>query len=201
MEAGCFAPWLLFGPADARLSACLALIPDVLARGRQVLVLVPELSQAEPLREAMERKLGAAVAVLHGQQPGSLREAEWLRARSGEAKIVIGPRSAIFAPLESPGLFVVWDESDEAYVQADSPAYDARRGAWMAAEARRSLLVFGADAPTVEAFHHARAGGYLVPLPSGAPERRAAEIVDDRGVRGLVAPRVLERLGAAIGRK
>lgn len=199
LAAGRFAPWLLYGDAEARRAACLALISDVLARSRQVLALVPELSQAEPLRDEMERKLGAEVAVLHGAQPGSLREAEWRRARSGEARIVIGPRSAVFAPLANAGMILVWDESDEAYVQTDSPVYDARRAAWTAAEIRGALLVLGSDAPTVESFHRARSGGWLVPLPAAAPAP-PAEIVDDRGGRRLVAPRVLAALGEAVGR-
>jgi primosomal protein N' (replication factor Y) len=199
LERGRFSPWLLFGDAEARLSACLHLIPSVLARSRQTLVLVPEVAQAEPLREVLERKLGEKAAVLHGQQPGALREAEWIRIRSGEARIVIGPRSVIFAPVESLGLVVVEDESDESHVQTESPVYDARRAAWMAAEDRGALLVLGSDAPTVEAFHRAREGGYLIPLPRTGTQR-PAEIVDDRGERGLIARRIVERLRESLGR-
>ncbi len=199
LARGRFSPWLLFGDAEARLSACLQLIPKVLARSRQVLVLVPELALADPLREVLEKKLGENAAVLHGQQPDALREAEWGRIRDGEARIVLGPRSALFAPVESLGLVVVEDESDESHVQTESPAYDARRAAWMAAEDRGALLVLGSDAPTVEAFHRAREGGYLISLPRPGTVR-PAEIVDDRGERGLIARRVMERLGDNLGR-
>jgi primosomal protein N' (replication factor Y) len=198
LEQGRFSPWLLFGDPEARLAACLQLIPRVLARSRQVLVLVPEISRAEPLREALEKKLGESAAVLHGQQPDALREAEWRRVRSGEARIVVGPRSALFAPAENLGLVVVEDESDESHVQSESPAYDARRAAWMAAEDRGALLVLGSDAPTVEAFHRAREGGYLISLPRSGI-KRPAELVDDRGERGLIARRVMERLRESLG--
>ncbi len=189
-----FVPWLLFGDADARLSGYLDLILKVLSRSRQVLVLVPELASSVPLREALERKLGEKAAYLHGQMADGLREAEWRRIRSGEARVVIGPRSALFSPAEDPGLIILEDEADESYVQSESPAYDARRAAWMSAADRGALLVYGSEAPRVEAYHRAREGRYLVALPSAAP-RKPAELVDDRGERGLVARRVLDRLG------
>ncbi len=189
-----FVPWLFHGAADARWAGYLALIPKVLSRSRQVLVLVPELASTSPIRDVLERKLGEKAAVLHGGMADGLREAEWRRIRSGEARIVLGPRSALFSPAEDPGLIVVEDESDESYVQSESPAYDARQAAWMSAADRGALIVFGAEAPSVEAYHRAREGGWLVSLPAAVP-RKPAELVDDRGERGLVARRVLDRIG------
>ena len=189
-----FVPWLFHGDADARWAGYLALIPMVLSRSRQVLVLVPELASGASLRDALERKLGEKAAPFHGGMADGLREAEWGRIRSGEARIVLGPRSALFSPAEDPGLIVVEDEADESYIQSESPAYDARRAAWMSAAERGALIVFGSEDPSVEAYHRAREGGYLVSLPAAVP-KKPAELVDDRGERGLVARRVLERIG------
>lgn len=194
LDARRFVPWLFHGDADARRAGYLALIPKVLSRSRQVLVLVPELASGLPLRDVLERKLREQAAVLHGGMADGLREAEWGRIRSGEARIVLGPRSALFSPAEDPGLIIVEEEADESYVQSESPAYDARRAAWMSAADRGGLLVFGGEAPSVEAYHRAREGGYLVSLPVGTP-KKPAELVDDRGERSLVARRVLERIG------
>ena len=189
-----FAPWLFHGDAAARWAGYLALIPKVLSRSRQVLVLVPELASASPIRDTLERKLGENAAIFHGGMADGLREAEWRRIRSGEARIVVGPRSALFSPAEDPGLIVVEDEADESYVQSESPAYDARRAAWMSAAGRGALIVLGAEAPSVEAYHRAREGGWLVTLPAAVP-KKPAELVDDRGERGLVARHVLDRIG------
>ncbi|MDP2915364.1 MAG: primosomal protein N' [Candidatus Aminicenantes bacterium] len=188
LEEKRFAPFYLYGGRTARLGVYGPLIRKVISMDRQVLVLVPEMAASGPLRESLEKRLGETVAFLHGQMPEGAREREWQKIKSGRTRVVVGPRSALFAPLASAGLVIVDEEHDDAYLQTERPVYDARVGARFMAVDHGALLVFGSDVPTVEAFHEARSGGYLLALP-GDDERRRVEIVNDASERGLLARR------------
>ncbi|MCX6563729.1 MAG: primosomal protein N' [Candidatus Aminicenantes bacterium] len=197
LEGKRFAPFYLYGGRQARRAAYGVLIQKVIAQGRQALVLMPEVAASEPFKESLGKRLGETAAFLHGQMPEGAREREWQRIKAGRTRVVVGPRSALFAPLESAGLVIVDDEHDDAYLQTERPVYDARVGARFMAAEQGALLVYGSDVPTVEAFHEARSGGYLLALP-GDPERRKVVIVDDASERGLFAPRFRDGLRAAI---
>ncbi len=185
LEKKTFAPFYFFGDREARRAAYVHLIRSVLASSRQVLYLLPELAPSGPLRDMLEERLGEAVGSFHGQMPEKARELEWQNIKAGARRVAVGPRSVLFAPAENVGLIIVDEEQDEAYVQSESPAYDARRGAWLLATERGSLLVSGSDVPTVEAFHRARAGNYLITL-AGSGEKKNVLVADDRSERGLL---------------
>ena len=193
LEKKIFAPFYLFGDRDARRAAYVHLIRSVLARSKQVLYLLPELAPSGPLRDMLEMRLGEAVGSFHGQMSENAREREWQKIKAGTTRIAVGPRSVLFAPAENVGLIIVDEEHDDAYVQSESPAYDARRGAWLIAAERGSLLVSGSDAPTVEAFHKARTGGYLITL-AGSGEKKNVLVADDRSERGLLTQALREGL-------
>ena len=188
LEEKRFAPFYLYGGRTARLGVYGPLIRKVISMDRQVLVLVPEMAASGPLRESLEKRLGETVAFLHGQMAEGAREREWQKIKSGRTRVVVGPRSALFAPLASAGLVIVDEEHDDAYLQTERPVYDARVGARFMAADHGALLVFGSAVPTVEAFHEARSGGYLLALP-GDDEQRRVEIVNDASERGLLARR------------
>ena len=193
LEEKRFAPFYLYGEAKARRAVYGPLTRRVISSGRQVLVLVPEVAASGPLRESLEKHFGETAAFLHGQLAEGAREREWQMIKSGRRRVVIGPRSALFAPLASAGLVIVDDEHDDAYLQTERPVYDARVAARYLAAAHGALLVFGSDAPTVEAFFEARKGGYLLTLPEGR-ERRRVEIVDDAFEKSLLTRRFLDVL-------
>ena len=97
-----------------------------LARGRGAIVLVPEIALTPQTMDRFRRRFGDSVALLHSRMPAGARYDEWRRLRSGEARICVGPRSAVFAPVADPGLIVIDEEHDSSYKQEGDPRYDAR---------------------------------------------------------------------------
>jgi primosomal protein N' (replication factor Y) len=161
---------------------------------RTALVLVPEIAQSEGLRLDLESKLGESVSVLHSRMTPAQRAAQWQRIRSGRVHVVIGPRSALFAPLDNLGLVIVEEEQDPSYVQKEAPAFDARRGALLRAREAGALLVYGSAWPAVETLHRARRNGNVVHLP-GSSQMGYVEILDDSRSAGLIHDRIVERVG------
>lgn len=184
---------LFLGPPSRRASAYLACVRDVLARGRQVLFLYPEIGMSAAVAAAFATGLGERVVLLHSRLTERERFLARRRAESLAAAVVAGPRSALFTPLPRLGLIIVDEESDESFRQTENPVYDARAGAGMRAEAAGVPLIFGSDAPTVESYERARRDGGLFDLaPGQAPVR--ALVLDDRTERGLLAGPLRERI-------
>ena len=138
----------------------LRLARDVVASGRRVLVLVPEIALTPAVTETFRRAFGDRVAIQHsGLSPGA-RHDQWHRVRRGEIAVVVGTRSAVFAPLDALGLVVVDEEHDTSYKQEESPRYHARNVAIVRAQRAGALVVLGSATPSLETFHHARNGRY-----------------------------------------
>ena len=188
-----FSPFLVFGPEDERKALYFNLIKKVLAREEKVLFLVSEISLTEHLIEKFEKRLGKEAAILHSQMPERKREAEWLKVRSGEAKVVVGPRSALFSLLDNLGLIIVEEEHDDSYFQQENPSYDARRGAWLRAKEEKAILIYGSAMPTVEAFYQAKKRGYLLDLEQ-KEQKRGVSIVGERSGRDIMGQQFRERL-------
>ncbi len=192
-----FAPFLLHGPSERRESVYFQLIKKSLAMRKKVLFLLPEIAVTQALKEKFEKRLGERAALLHSRLSERKRELEWLRIKEGEAEVVVGSRSALFAPLDDLGLVVVDEEQDESYYQQESPSYDARKGAWLRAKGLGATLVYGSALPRISAFFRARKRGYLVNL-EGKEERKKVEIIDSRqekkGISRKLAARISERL-------
>lgn len=122
-----YQPILLEGvTGSGKTEVYLRCLEATLAQGKQGIVLVPEIGLTPATVGAVERRFGSSVAVLHSAQAEGERWKEWRTIRSGEARVVVGPRSSLFAPLEKPGLIVVDEEQDGAYKQQESPRYNAR---------------------------------------------------------------------------
>jgi len=195
-----FSPYLLYGPPEKRESVYFYMIKKVLALGEKALFLVPEIALTENLIEDFQRKLGENVALLHSQLTESRREREWKRIRDGEADVVLGTRSALFAPLEDLGLIIVDEEQDDSYYQKESPSYDARKGAWLRAKAYGSVLIYGSTAPSIETFFKARKKGYLFCLEE-EPRQFQAQIFDDRKERGIIPQTLKIKIRERLDRK
>ncbi len=195
-----FSPFFLYGPAEKRESVYFYLIRRILEEGRKALFLVPEIAFTQALREKFEKKLGEKVALLHSRLTEKEREIEWLRIKEGEADIVVGPRSALFAPIDNLGLVVVDEEQDESFFQQESPSYDARKGAWLRARQEKAGLVYGSEIPSVSAFYRAKKGGYLLSLKERS-EKKKVEIVDDRREKEVISRRLAERIAIKLRKK
>lgn len=129
-------------------------ITEVLARGEQALVLVPEIALTPQLVERLRSRLGVAVAVLHSGLNDSTRHRMWFAARSGEARVVLGTRSAIYTPLANPGLIVIDEEHDGSYKQQDGYRYHARDVGVMRARMTRIPIVLGSATPSLESYEN-----------------------------------------------
>jgi primosomal protein N' (replication factor Y) len=156
-----FVPWLLWGvTGSGKTEVYLRAIAAVRAAGRSALILVPEISLTDQVVERVRARFGDGVAVLHSQLGIGERWDEWRRIARGEARIVIGARSAVFAPLREVGLIIVDEEHDPAYKQADGVHYHGRDVAVMRAKLAGCALILGSATPSMESFANARRGRY-----------------------------------------
>jgi primosomal protein N' (replication factor Y) (superfamily II helicase) len=125
-------------------------VAATLERGRSAIVLVPEIALTPQTAGRFEERFGTEVAVLHSKLGAGERYDEWLRLRRGEARVCVGPRSAVFAPLADIGLIVIDEEHDASYKQEQDPRYDARHVAERRAELTGAVLVAGSATPRPE---------------------------------------------------
>jgi primosomal protein N' (replication factor Y) len=173
-------PLLLMGVAGAgKTEIYLRAIAETLARGRSAIVLVPEISLTYQAVKRFRRRFGDRVGILHsGLSPGE-RYDEHQRIRRGNADVVIGPRSALFAPVPDLGLIIIDEENDSSFKQESEPRYDARRVAMERARLEGAALVYGSATPSLESYYRIDERHFLPERATGAsmPE---VEIVDMR---------------------
>ncbi len=209
LAAGEFRVNLLHGvTGSGKTEVYLGAIEAALAAGRTALVLVPEIALTMALSRLLDARLGreAGVAVLHSALPDGERSAAWWAVRRGAARVVVGTRSAVFAPLERLGLVVVDEEQEASYKQEETPKYNGRDAALVRAKLEGAVVVLGSATPSLESYQNARRGKYrLLELPSRVAERPLArvELVDLReDFRRTHSTRALgERLRAAIAER
>jgi primosomal protein N' (replication factor Y) (superfamily II helicase) len=149
-----------------------------LAQGKPSLILVPEIGLTPQLTERFSGRFPGMTAILHSSLTKRQRIDEWLRIRSGAAPIVIGTRSAVFAPLENLGLIVVDEEHETTYKQEEMPRYNARDTAVMRAKLAGCAVVLGSATPSMESFHNAEAKKYIYVSMSTRVEDRSLPVVE-----------------------
>jgi primosomal protein N' (replication factor Y) (superfamily II helicase) len=168
-----------------------------LAEGRGVLYLVPEIALTKQVVEAVVRRFGDRCAVLHSGLTPSRRLAEWRRILRGEADVVVGARSAVFAPVAKLGLIVMDEEHEGSYKSGSSPRYHARQVAMKRCTDEGARLLMGSATPSAEAWHLMTTGGLerldlTRRLAGGAPP--VVEVVDMRAEEGALSHRLVEEL-------
>ena len=181
---GGYQAFLLEGvTGSGKTEVYLQAIEAVLAQGRQALVLVPEIGLTPQLVRRF-RRLGAPVALLHSGLSEGERLNAWLAARSGEARLVLGTRSAVFVPLAEPGVFVIDEEHDASYKQQDGFRYSARDLLVWRARRLGVPVVLGSATPSLESLHNARRGRYHrlhLPRRAGGARPPRMRLLDVRG--------------------
>jgi primosomal protein N' (replication factor Y) len=156
----------------------LRLAESVRASGRGVLVLVPEIALTPQVAARFRARLGTRVAIQHSGLSEGERHDQWHRIRRGDVDVVIGTRSAVFAPLARPGLIIVDEEHDSSYKQDETPRYHGRDVAVMRGKMCGALVVLGSATPSLESYANARAGRYtLVTLERRVLDRPLADVV------------------------
>jgi len=206
-----YAPFLLHGiTGSGKTEVYLQAAETTLALGRSVLVLVPEIALATQLEAHFLSRFGETVALLHSGLARGERFDQWQRVVSGEARIVIGARSAIFAPLVDPGLIIVDEEHDGAYKQEDSLRYQGRDLALLRGSQTGATVLLGSATPSLASYQHTLSGKYtLLSLPTRIEDRPLpqVELVDLQAVNTvsgrppLFSPQLKQALRATLARQ
>jgi primosomal protein N' (replication factor Y) len=164
--------FLLHGvTGSGKTEVYIQLIRRAMELGRTAIVLVPEIALTPQMVTWLHGRFGGDAAVLHSALSAGERFDEWRRIRDGKARVVVGPRSAVFAPVEKLGLIVVDEEHEPSYKQDESPRYNARDVAVMRAHVEKAAIILGSATPSLESWNNANTGKYLLARLS----RRAAE--------------------------
>ena len=175
--------FLLHGvTGSGKTEVYIRLIRRALELGRTAVVLVPEIALTPQMVAWLHGRFGGDAAVLHSALSAGERFDEWRRIRSGEARVVIGARSAVFAPLQNIGVIVVDEEHETTYQSDRRPRYDAREVAWKRAAQHGAVLVLGSATPSVAT--------YMRAMPGVRPENRLELIELRQRVRGRPMPEV-----------
>ena len=145
--------------------------------GRGVLMLVPEIALTPQVAALFRARFGTAVAIQHSGLSDGERHDQWHRIRRGDVDVVIGTRSAVFAPLANPGLIIVDEEHDTSYKQDETPRYHGRDVAIMRGKFANALVVIGSATPTIESYTNALEGRYtLVTMETRVLDRPMASV-------------------------
>ena len=199
-----FAPFLLEGvTGSGKTEVYLHAIAACLARGRQALVLVPEIGLTPQTLARFRERLGVPVHALHSGLSDGERARVWAACANGQARVVVGTRSAVFVPLPEAGLIVVDEEHDGSYKQQDGIRYHARDFALVRAKALDVPVLLGSATPSLESLNNAQAERYRhLRLRRRAGEARppAVRIVDvrKRPLQAGLAPETLDMIGATL---
>ncbi len=201
--AGRRGTYLLFGvTGSGKTEVYLELIERVIAEGKQVIMLIPEISLTFQTVRRFYERFGDRVSVLHSKLSAGERFDQYVRAREGAIDVMIGPRSALFTPFERLGLILMDEEQEGAYKSEGTPKYHARETAEYLAELTGASLLLGSATPSLEAYARAKAGEYrLLTLTKRAKEAvmPKVEIVDLRqelaeGNRSMFSRKLKEQM-------
>ncbi len=183
---GVFKSFLLHGvTGSGKTEVYIRAMQSALDSGRAAMMLVPEIALTPVFSRRLRTIFGSNVAILHSNLSQGERFDEWRRIRRGDARIVIGTRSAVFAPLENIGLLIVDEEHDTSYRQHESPYYNARDVAVMRAHFAGAVVVLGSATPAMESFYNAQTGKYTylsLKRRIGGLGLATAELIDMREV-------------------
>jgi primosomal protein N' (replication factor Y) len=158
---GGFHPFLLYGvTGSGKTAVYLAAMQKALDRGLTSILLVPEIGLTPQMAGLLDQAFGQKVALLHSALTPEERSEQWRRIRRGDAPIVVGTRSAIFAPAPNLGLILVDEEHDQSYKQEETPRYNARDVAVMRAKLAGAVVVMGSATPSLESWQNAERGKY-----------------------------------------
>jgi len=210
LAKGGFAPHLLYGvTGSGKTAVYFAAMQRALDAGKSALLLVPEIGLTPAMTGQMVAAFGGEVALLHSQLTPDERAEQWHRIRRGEARIVVGTRSAVFAPMAKLGLIIVDEEHDGSYKQEETPRYHGRDVAVMRAKFNDAVVVLGSATPSLESWSNAEKGRYTrVEMRQRVADRPlpGVELVDMRaefretGQEQIFSRRLVEETQATLDR-
>lgn len=205
-----FRPFLIKGVTNSgKTEVYMRVAEKVLSQGRTVIVLLPEIALAAQVEKRFKDRFGSSmVATLHSRLTTSAKLGEWIRIRSGAARIVVGARTSVFAPLENIGAIIIDEEHESTYKSDHNPKYETVDIAYKRAEAHNAVLVMGSATPSVTSYSRAKSGLYeLLEMNEriGDSTMPVLETVDMRkelkaGNAGLISRRLAEETDRALKR-
>jgi primosomal protein N' (replication factor Y) len=178
MEARKFSGMLLHGvTGSGKTAVYLAGMREVLEQGRSAILLVPEIGLTPAVAADLHQIFGDEVAILHSGLSDAERAEQWHRIKNGQARMVVGTRSAVFAPVSDLALIIVDEEQDSSYKQEETPRYHARDVAVMRAKMAGAIVVLGSATPSLESYYNAKKNKYgLLELPDRVEQRPLPEV-------------------------
>jgi len=186
LTAQTYSAFLLHGvTGSGKTEVYIRAMRKALELGRSAMMLVPEIALTPVFSRRLRTHFADQVAIFHSSLQKGERFDEWTRVRNGEARVVIGTRSAVFAPIANLGLIVIDEEHESTYRQQDSPYYSGRDTAIVRAQKESATVILGSATPSLESFHNAKNGKYLylqLPERIGARPMAEASIIDMRNV-------------------
>jgi primosomal protein N' (replication factor Y) len=210
VEKRAFGVSLLRGvTGSGKTAVYLAAMQRVFLLGRSAILLVPEIGLTPSMAGQLHGAFGNNVALLHSALTPGERAEQWHRIRRGETRVVVGTRSAIFAPVENLGLVIVDEEHDSSYKQEEVPRYHARDVAVMRAKLNSAAVVLGSATPSLESWHNAETGKYALVEMNERVNQRPLPVVDlvdmrrefaETGREQLFSRVLIERTRAALDR-
>jgi primosomal protein N' (replication factor Y) (superfamily II helicase) len=204
-----FSVSLLHGvTGSGKTAVYLAAMQSVLAAGKSAIMLVPEIGLTPAAAAHLHETFGSEVAILHSALTDDERAEQWHRIRRGDSRVVVGTRSAVFAPVSDLALIVVDEEHDSSYKQDETPRYHARDVAVMRAKLSNAAIVLGSATPSLESFHNAGRKYSLIEMPDRVQDRPLpeVEIIDMReefretGHEPVVSRKLAEEIKERLGR-
>ena len=209
--AGKFSGMLLHGvTGSGKTAVYLAAMRSVLDGGRSAILLVPEIGLTPAVAADLCQAFGDEVAILHSALTDQERAEQWHRIKRGDARVAVGTRSAVFAPVSSLALVIVDEEQDASYKQEETPRYHARDVAVMRAKMANAVVVVGSATPSLESYFNAKSNKYaLLELPDRVEQRPLpeVEIVDMRqefqktGQEQVISRKLAEEIRQRLDRK
>jgi primosomal protein N' (replication factor Y) (superfamily II helicase) len=178
VDARRFSGMLLHGvTGSGKTAVYLAVMREVLEQGWSSILLVPEIGLTPAMAADLIQVFGDEVAILHSGLSNDERAEQWHRIKRGEARVVVGTRSAVFAPVSDLALLIVDEEQDSSYKQEETPRYHARDVAVMRAKMTGAVVVLGSATPSLESYYNAKKNKYaLVELPDRVENRPLPEV-------------------------
>lgn len=207
VRAGCFETFLLHGvTGSGKTEVYLGIISSIVGSGKGAIVLVPEIALTPQLLGRFRRRFGSRVAVLHSGLTNRERAEEYRRIRNGDADVVVGARSAVFAPLERLAVIIVDEEHDNSYKQEEGLRYHGRDVAVMRAKFAGAVCVLGSATPSIETFYNAKSGRYVHLMISRRIDDRPmpeVSIVDIKNLQrqGIYSPQLVDAIRSRLERR
>jgi len=211
LDARAFASFLLYGvTGSGKTEVYYRAVVHAIQMGRQAILMAPEISLVGYLEGLFRSRLGERVAVYHSGLTQRERHYQWMRMIRGEVDLVVGARSALFAPLPALGLIIVDEEHDSAYVQEErrgGPHYQARDAAVVRGKMEGALVILGSGTPSVQTYQNSISGRYrLLTMPERVENRPLPEVeivdmkeeTDGRGKQKMISPRLFKAIGDSL---